>query len=329
MHALQRRSLMLSGVVLIAIPSRLFAQSSPSKVRRIGYLSAEPESQGNKGFSDVLQEFGYKEGENLVIEWRWGNRNSETLMAHAADLVDRRVELIVGFANGETKAVMRATRTIPIVMLWSGSPVEDGLVKSLARPEGNVTGTTYFEPEMLVRSFHLLREVRPSMRRTAVLWSSSAEYITYRLGMEQVDRLASSLGVQLEYFEVTKTEELPSVLKRISESRADALFFMQAPVFYYRAPEITAMALERKLPSIGSVPFWIDRGGLLAYTPDTAKILRRAASFVDRILRGAKPAELPIEQPDRYLLGVNMKTAKAIGVDVPKAVLLQAERIIE
>jgi putative tryptophan/tyrosine transport system substrate-binding protein len=241
--------------------------------------------------------------------------------------VNRNVELIVAFSNAEAIAVKRATKTIPIVLLWGSAPVEDGLVASLTHPGGNLTGTTYFEPILLTRSFQFLREAKPSARRVAVVGTPS--YIGYREGMDAVARLAPSLGIQLGYFDVTHTDQLPAMLEKVGAWRPDALFFLQGHLFYYRVTEIAAFALEHKLPSIGSIPGWTSRGGLLAYHSDTDETIGRCASFVDRILRGAKPADMPVEMPSRYDLSINMKTAKALSLTIPQSLLTQATHVIQ
>jgi len=325
----RRRFLVLAGTALAA-PLQLLAQTT-GRVRRIGYLSLQlPDEAADKSFKESLRAAGYETAkDDVVVEWRWGNRNRDNLPALAADLVNRNVELIVAFSNEETAAAVRATRAVPIVMLWVIAPVENGYIDSLSHPGGNVTGTTYFDPEMLTRTFQLLREVVPAARRLAVLWSPHPDMRGYDLGMTKVDRLAAQLGVKMDYFGVTRTEQLPSALERIAATRPDGLIYLQDDVFYGRAREISAMALERKIPSIGTVPFWVDVQGLLTYCPDVYEIMRRNADYVVRILRGAKPSDLPVEQPTRYGLGVNLKTARAIGATIPHSVLAQADRVVE
>ena len=224
MYRARRRHFLLAAAALTA-SGYLRAAPKSAAVRRIGYLTLDSPYEGEaEAFKAALQEAGYgEEAKRLVIEYRHAKRDMDSLPALAADLVRRKVDLIIGFSNDEIKAAMQATRTIPIVMLWPGSPVEDRLVESLSRPGGNVTGTTYFEPEMLTRSFHLLMEARPTIRRIAVLWNSSPGYLTYKIGMRRVDELSAARGVQLEYYDVHRTEELTPNLQRIASSRADAL----------------------------------------------------------------------------------------------------------
>ena len=270
---------------------------------------------------------GYEEGRNLAIEWRWGDGKVENLPALAADLVDRKVELIAAVLNDEIVAAMRATRKIPIVMLFGCAPVEIGLVASLGRPGGNVTGTTWYEPETTTKSLELLKEVRPEASRIAVLANRS--YPGMSVYQAEADRVAPLFGFRLQHFDVTRVEQLAVVLERIAVSRPDAFFFVQDPVLEPRMREIGAFALERRLASIGSTGAWPAYGGLLAYGADISEILQRAAGFIDRILRGARPADLPVEQPTRYEMSVNLKTAKILGITIPQSVLARADNVFE
>lgn len=320
-------SLLAIGSTFLPIPS--VAQDS-AKIRKIGYLSQGlPGKDDEEGLRAILKSVGYEEGKNVTIEWRFSERNADKLPGLAADLVNRNVDLILAFSNEEAAAAKEATRTIPIIMMWALSPVESGLIQSLSHPGGNITGTTYFEPEMLTKAFQLLTDVRPKARRIAVLWNSSYAYNPYATGMKMVENLAAPLGMRIEYFSVAQTEQLAPTLKRIAGSRADALIHLQSPVFYYRIAEVAAMALEKKLPSIATIPTWVDRGGLLAYHPSIAVGMKRIASYIDRILRGAKPAELSVEMPTEYRFHINLKTAAAIGVPIPASVRVLANRVIE
>jgi len=328
---MNRRDTLLSLLTLssIAIPLPSFAQES-GRIRKIGYLTLEHHELGKgspKNLSNALKKIGYEEGRNLIIESRWADRSLESLPALAAELVDRKVELIAAFSNAEAIAVRDVTRTIPIVLIWGGSPVEEGLVTSLTHPGGNITGTTYFEPMMLTRSFQFLREAKPSALRIAVVGDHTSNY--YREGMEAIAKSAPSLGVRLNYFDVTDTDQVPSMLRKVASSRPDGLFFLQGPPFYHRVSEIASFALEHKLPSIGSTSFWTARGGLLAYHSNPQETIARCASFIDRILRGARPADLPIEMPKRYELTINAKTAKALDLKIPQSLLIQATQVMQ
>ncbi len=323
-----RRTLLAAPCLALAFPKWLSAQR-PNKVRRIGYLSLQRATERqDQFFVEILQSVGLEVGKNVDVEWRWADLDQARLPALATDLVASKVDLLVGFSNGEILALKNATTKIPIVMLWAVAPDEDGLVASLRRPGGNVTGTTYFEPSMLTKSFQLLMNVMPSARRIAVLWDSSPRFQAYRIGMRRVDALAASMGIQLQYFAVTRPEEVASALTDVVGSRPDGLMYLQDVVFYYKAADIAAMALERKMPSVGTVHFYVDRGGLLAYYPDPREIGLRTAAYIDRIFRGANPADLPVEQPTRYRLAINMTTANALGLEVPRSLLLQADRAI-
>jgi len=322
----RRRILVALGAALAA-PWAVNAQG-PSRVRRIGVLGlwrANPEFQ--KWLSGELRSVGYEEGRNLAIEWRWADGQVDSLTALAADLVNRGVELIVAVLNDEILAAKKATRTIPIVMLYASAPVEAGLVESLARPGGNVTGTTWFGPETAQKLLQVLKEARPGARNVAVL--ANPRFPGMKAYRAEIDRVAPGIGIQLTYFEATRGEQVPDALGRIAASRPDALYFAEDPVLSVRMGEIAAFATRHKLVSIGTNDAWTRMGGLFVYMPNQEQLTRRFVTYVDRILRGTKPADLPVEQPTHYELVINLKAAKAIGFQVPAALLARADRTIE
>lgn len=328
-----RRALLQAlALAAIARPLAGFAQQA-QKVRKIGYLHLPSSESGTgqwaqRALRDALRRVGYEEGKNLVIEWRWGEGSIERLSAHAEDLVQRKVELIIAFVNDEIAAAKRATATIPIVMLFGAAPVETGFVQSLARPGGNITGTAYHGPETATKILQLLKEAAPGAVRIALLWNPS--FPGMRFYGAEVDRVARSLGVSVQYFDATKPDEVPAALGRIAASRPDAFFCAYDPVLDTRAREIGAFLLERKLVSIGSgAAFVTEAGGLLSYAPDLDDVVDRMVSYVDRILRGAKPAELPVELPRKFEFLINAKAARAIGYRIPPSLLARADRVLE
>ncbi len=273
----------------------------------------------------AMRDVGYEEGRNLGVEWRWGGGSVDKLQGLAAELVGRDVEIIVAVLNDEIIAAMRATRKVPIVMLFGCAPVEIGLVASLRRPGGNVTGTTWYGPETTTKSLQILKEAAPGVRSVAVLANFS--YPGMRVYAAETDRGAASLGLKVEHFDVTRVDRLGMILERIAASRPDALFFVQDPVLEPRISEIAAFALRSRLVSIGSTGNWPALGGLLSYGADTTEIYKRAAGFIDRILRGATPADLPVEQPTKFELAINVKTAKALGITLPQSILARADHV--
>ncbi len=326
---------MLAILAMGAAPRVLMAQS-PGKVRRIGFLSADnlanPASQEAKTvFPASLKALGYEEGRNLVIEWRWGEAKEVSLPALAEELVRLKVELIVARTNAPIAAAMRATRVIPIVMLNASFPVEMGFVGSLARPGGNITGTSYSSPEVFEKQLQILKEIAPGAIRLAVLWDSnqSRSQGQGKIIGDSLERAATRLGMKLQYFEVSRPEEVTAAMDRIGASRMDALSYLGSSIFRPHVKEIVAVAIKRKIVSVGTVPTFADRGGLVDYAPDTKGFFDRTASYVDRILKGARPADLPVEQPTKFNLQVNLKTASAIGITIPQSILLRADRVIE
>lgn len=327
MGQVQRRQFLTACGALIATPLASFAQER-SKVRSVGCLSLWSTSPWfQEQLSAALQTVGYEEGRNLVIEWRWADGKPENLAALAVNLVNRRVDVIVAPLDDEILAAKQATRAIPIVMVFASAPVEMGIVASLRRPAGNVTGTTWYSPETAQKMLQILNEAQPSANRIAVL--RNPEYPGMRLYARDFDRAAHALGMQLEYFDATRGEAVPAILDRIAASRANGFVFAEDPVLRPHGAAVAKFVRDRKWVSIGSSGAWGQAGGLFSFAPSIGETLRRTASFVDRILRGANPAELPVEMPTQYEFAINLKTAKAIGLKIPQSVLMRADRVIE
>ena len=331
---MNRRDTVIALLALGALPFAAKAQQT-GKARRIGFLSPDTEAssagqQALAQFPESLNRLGYQVGRNLNIEWRWGEAQDDKLPALAEELVRLRVDLIVARTTFPILAAKRATHTIPIVMLNANYPVELGLVESLARPGANVTGTSYFSPETIEKQLQILKEAAPKVTRLAILWNSNPGRKNYGdIIQGSLQRASTRLGMTLQFFEMSRAEEIRVALDRIVASRIDALWYDGQPLFRANVKQIVAFLLARRLASVGAVTPFADQGGLLSYTPDEKSFFDRTASFVDRILKGAKPADLPVEQPTKFNLVINLKTARAIGIKIPQSVLVLADRVIE
>jgi putative ABC transport system substrate-binding protein len=305
---------------------------SAAEPRRIGVLSAVPAASGfaqdtRERLADALRAQGYEEGRNLQVDWRFGDGRVERLPELAAALVDSRVEVIVAVLNQEIEAAMRVTRTIPIVMLYGSLPVEQGYVASLARPGGNVTGTTYTDTETAAKLLQLIQELHPAARRVAIL--ANMNYPSMRAYRAHVERAAPALGVQVTVIDASHVDEVPAALVRVVATRPDVLFFAQDPVLASRMQEIVAAARERRWPSMGTTHQFPHAGGLISYAPEPGHLVQRVASQVARLLAGQRVAAMPVEQPSRSLLVVNQRTAREIGFTVPRSLLIRADEVIE
>jgi putative ABC transport system substrate-binding protein len=277
---------------------------------------------------ESLQRLGYEEGKNLAIEWCFAEGRNDRLNELAKDLVRRDVELIVAFSNTPVVAVKRASLTIPIVMFIGVAPVEVGLVQSLARPGGNVTGTVWFSPELPGKMLQILKEAVPGAVHIATLRTPSD--LNRVLYDAETVRAATMLGLKLQFFEVERPEDIPAALERIAASRPDALRVQYDPgVIGSRLREIASFAIKHKLVSMGTARAVVNTGALFYYGPVASDLADQTAGYIDRILRGAKPSELPIQMPRKYEFVVNARTARAIGYKIPLAIAQRADEVIE
>jgi putative ABC transport system substrate-binding protein len=322
------------GVMLIAIGSPAEAQQ-PKKVFRIGYLSAfelATESTRSEAIRLALRELGYIEGENIAFEYRYAEGKSDRYPELAAELVHLKIDLIVvAGADRLIRSVKNATKTIPIVMTGGGSdPVEAGLVESLARPGGNVTGLTTLNSELGGKRLELLKEAVPKLARVAVLYNPASSAGTAREVKQVLPVAARALRLTIEPWEVRATEDFDKVFAAISKWRPDGLYVgSRNPLTAVNEKQIVGFALKSRLPSAYDIREAVDAGGLMSYGADLADRYRRVAYYVDRILKGAKPADLPVEQPRKFELVINLKTAKQIGVTIPQSLLYRADRVIK
>jgi putative tryptophan/tyrosine transport system substrate-binding protein len=317
-----RRAFIARTLSLLAAPLAAEAQQS-GRVYRVGLLGiGEPQV-----LRQILREAGYVEGQNLAIEWRNAEGRPERFGDLAADLVRLKVDVIVAANPAATIAAKNATASIPIVMVNTPDPVQLGLVASLGRPGGNITGTTSLSADLSVKQLELLKEAIPQAARVAVLWNPINPW--HRLALKAAESAARSLVVQLHSVEVRVAEELEGAFTAMTKARADAVLVLSDPMTFFHRARIADLAAKRRLPTMHGVRGYVDAGGLMSYWANQADLYRRVASYVDRILKGAKPGDLPIEQPTKYELVINLKTAKALGLTIPPSVLARADEIIQ
>ena len=325
-----RRALLLAAAAWPALAwvGAVRAQAL-AKVRRIGLLSPFSPSDTvlwHQAFRQGLRDRGWVEGKNIGIEYRYAEGSNDRLPDLAADLVRLKVDVIVTVATASL-AAKNATSTIPIVMAFGGDPVASGLGESLARPGGNLTGLSQMSVELAGKRLELLKEMVPKLSRMAVLWNPQNPAST--LSWNEIQLPARQLGVQLHSLEIRSPNDFDQAFESATRARAGALTIMPDPLFAGNLKRIVDFAAKHRLPSIFHLTEFVDAGGLAAYGPDRADMYRRAATYVDKILKGTKPADLPIEQPTKFELVINMKTAKALGIKIPQSILVQATRVIE
>ncbi len=329
---MRRRTLLGFATAALAAPGRLFAQQ-PGRVYRIGFLGTAAPTPDNlkislEPFRQGLRERGWVEGQNIVIEARWAEGKRERYPEIAAALVRLNVDVIATSIVDAALAAKQATQTIPIVAALASAPVARGLVQSYARPGGNVTGLAEEAGPLQEKALELLIGTVPSARRVAVL-TDAADAIAMRANLERFARAVGSLKLEFRPVEVRKPEELEVAFLRMREDRADALFITRSVMFYAHRARIAELAVKHRLASSSRLFEYAQAGGLMTYHLDVADNWRRAAGYVDKILRGAKPEDLPFEQPTKFQLTVNLKTARAIGLELPQSLLLRADRVIE
>jgi len=314
----------LCGVV-VALTSSAVAQQS-QKVPRIGFL-ASGAGGGIKPLQQHLEELGYVPGKTILFEYRSAQRQVDRLPGLAAELARINVDLIVAVATPAVLAAKNATTAIPIVMVDVGDPVATKLIADLARPGGNITGLATLSPELSGKRMELLKEAVPSATRIAVFSNPSS--LTNPLQVRQIKSAAHSLGVAIQTFDILRAEDLASAFAAMAKQRINAFMVLPDPILNAERRRIIALAAEHKLPGMYDRPAYTDAGGLMTYGPNFSELLRRAAIYVDKILKGAKPADLPVEQPTKFELVINLRTAKQIGITIPPNVLARADRVIK
>ena len=302
----------------------------PAKVPRIGLLTASSPSDAalwHQAFRQGLRDLGWFEGKNISIEYRYAEGKIVRLPELATDLVRLKVDVIVTTVSPDALAAKSATTAIPIVMATAGDVVALGLVESLARPGGNITGLSQTAGQLHGKRLELLKEMVPKSSRVAVLWSPLND--SAQLTWKEIQLAARKLGVQLHALEVRSANDFDQAFEAATRARASALFIIPDPIFDTDLKRIAGLAAKSRLPSIYHLTEFAGAGGLMTYGPDRGDMFRRAATFVDKILKGTKPADLPVEQPTKFELVLNMKTAKALGLTIPPSIMVRATKVIE
>ncbi len=301
----------------------------PKKVPRIGFLSGlypDAVPAWLEAFRQGLRELGYVEGKNIVIEWRFAEEKPDRERAFAAELVGLKVDVIVTSGSGATRAAKEATSTIPIVMAKDPDPVGNGFVASLARPGGNITGLSNLGPELSGKRLELLKEVVPRVKRVAVFGTSTFPGNAQLL--REVELAAGVLKVKLQYLDVLDPKDIQTAFREARKGRAQAVLVLAGPVFTSQRTQLAELAVKSRLPAIYYATEFVEDGGLMTYGANRADLARRAATYVDKILKGRTPADLPAEQPMKFQFIVNLKAAKQIGLTIPPNVLVRADRVI-
>lgn len=324
------RRMFISCVALGLLATALAEAQRAGKIYQIGYLWLGPHPADNTpeaSLRQALLELGYAEGKNVIYVSRWGEGKREQLAGLAAELVDLKVDVIITVGAPATEAAKVATSTIPIVMAFAADPVGLGLIGSLARPGGNITGVTDQAIELSAKRLDILKEAVPTASHIAVLWNAQDRAMTLRYG--QIEKAARVLGVTLEPFGVREPDDFDRAFATMGREHPDAFFMVTDSLTTLNRKRVLDFAETHRIPAMYEYAFLVREGGLISYGPDRDEALRRAATYVDRIFRGAKPSELPVEQPTRHYLVVNVKTAKELGITIPQPVLMRADEVIQ
>jgi putative ABC transport system substrate-binding protein len=320
-----------TGAALFATSFAAEAQQA-AKVARIGWLAANLAASPHlpEAFRQGLRDLGYVEGRNVVIEYRDAEGKPERLPALAAELVALKVDVIVAGGTPQALAAKQATRTIPILFPVATDPITDGLVTSLARPGGNVTGLSFLAPELVGKRLELLKQAVPGVSRVAVLWQPGGlGERTEKDMLKGAEVAARALGVRLQFVEARGPADFDRAFSEMTRARADALTVLSSSMLFNERRRLVDLAVKNRLPAVYPYREAVDAGGLMAYGANVADLWRRAATYVDRILKGTKPGDLPVEQPTKFELVINLKTAKALGLTIPPSLLGRADEVIQ
>jgi len=323
------------GAMVFALCSMLLAPCSqataqqPTKSPRIGFLiggSASSAATRTEAFREGLSELGYVEGKNIAIEWRYGEGKLDHPPALAAELVRLKVDIIVTTGGTLTRAAKEATSSIPIVMAQDSDPVGSGFVASLARPGGNITGLSSLAPELGGKRLELLKEIVPKLSRVAILGTSTNP--GYAQTIREMELATGAFGVRLQYLDVLAVKDIETAFRAAAKERADAILLLVSFVLNSQRKQIADLAIKSRLPAMYYNPEWVEDGGLMSYGVSFSDLYRRAATYVDKIFKGTKPADLPVEQPKKFEFIINLKAAKQIGLTIPPNVLVRADKVI-
>jgi len=328
---------MTKRIILLALCSMLFAPRSaveaqqPAKIPRIGLLRpTRSDHAGSRtlieAFRQGLRELGYVEGQNIRLEIRWADGNRDRLPQLAGELVRLKVDVIVSGGNTATDAAKRASNTIPIVMTQVADPERDGFVASLARPGGNITGLTHMNTELAGKRLELLKESVPRTSRVAVLWNPANP--SQAFNFKELETAAKALAVTVQSLQVRTPDDFDSAFNAAVKGRIGGIFVSSDGMINSYRKDVVNRVTKNRLPAMYTEPEWVDAGGLMVYGPSNADLYRRAATYVDKILKGAKPADLPVERPIKFELIINLKAAKQIGLTIPPNVLARADKVI-
>jgi putative ABC transport system substrate-binding protein len=326
---------MIKKIYRIALCTMLFALSfsaeaqQPTKIPRIGYLNTSSLSaltERIEAFRQGLRELGYIEGKNIIIEWRHAEGKLDRLPALAAELVRLKVDVIVTTGPTTTRPAKEATSTIPIVMAQDTDPVGNGFVASLARPGGNITGLSSLAPELSGKRLEILKETVPRLSRVAILWASTTPGSAQAL--REMERAAGALKVKLQLLDILGPKDIETAFRAASKGRAEAVLVMSSGVATAHRTQIAELTIKSRLPAIYFRSEFVENGGLMSYGASFTDMDRRAATYVDKILKGRTPADLPVEQPMKFEFIVNLKAAKQIGLTIPPNVLVRADKVI-
>ena len=325
----RRQFITLLGGAAAGWPLAARAQQQVTSPRRIGVLlvGLSPESKEAKQFRLGLRDAGYSEGRDVVIEWRSANGDYDRVPELVADLIHNKMDVIVQDSTIGTDVTKRATSTIPIVMALVLDPIGAGLVGNLAHPDGNVTGLSMMATELYPKRLQLLKEVNPQLTRVAVFWNPDHPF--HAKAVEILKAIAPSLSLELSFMGVRTPEQFGPAFSDVSSAKAQALYVVEDPIFFAHRMPLLKLASSARLPTIHETRRFPEAGALMSYGPDLYDLFRRAAIYVDRILKGAKPADLPVEQPTKFELVINLKTAKALGLEIPDRLLALSDEVIE
>ena len=317
--------------ILVVVVSGTVAQAQqPKKIPRLGYLSgidAATHSTRSDAFRQSLRELGYIERQNIIIEYRYAEGKLDRLPELAAELVRLNVDVILASAPPPTRAAKGATSKIPIVMAFDDDPVENGFVATLARPGANVTGLSSLAPEISGKQLELLKEIIPKLSRVAVLGTSTVPQ--YAQLIKEIELAAKIFGVEVKHLDVLNAKGIETAFRATAKEHADAVIVLGSPILNSQRRQIVGLAAKSRLPLTSSRPEYVEDGALMNYGVNINDLFRRAATYVDKILKGAKPADLPVEQPKNFEFIINLKSAKQIGLTIPPNVLARADRVIK
>lgn len=324
------KNLLWPLTVFLLVSVNLVQAQQPAKVYRIGFIGATSSTSvadRTDALRQGLRDLGYIEGKNIVIEWRYADGQAGQLATLAAELVRQKVDVLITQGSRSTRAAQRATRTIAIVMTASADPVGEGMIASFAHPGGNITGLTTLAPELSGKRLELIKETVPKASRVAVLFDPTNVGISSR--RKEIENAARPLAIKLQPLEVRAREDIERAFTAARKARADAIIVFRVAVFTTHRDHVVQLATENKIPAIYELKEFVEAGGLMSYSADEVENYRRAAHYIDKILKGANPGELAVEQPTKFNLIINLKAAKQIGLTIPPNVLARADKVIK